>query len=112
PLEPEQWQFDEIVWPALAARIPAFEAIKQVSAWAGYYEYNTVDQNGIVGRHPALENLYLANGFSGHGIQQSPATGRAVAELIAHGRYVTLDLTPLGVERLLRNEPLRELAIV
>lgn len=112
-LEPEHWQFEEIVWPALAARIPAFEAIKQVNAWAGYYEYNTVDQNGIVGRHPALANLVFANGFSGHGIQQSPAVGRAVAELIAHGRYMSLDLSPLGVERLLAGgTPLRELAIV
>jgi glycine/D-amino acid oxidase-like deaminating enzyme len=112
PLEPEPWLFDDIVWPALATRVPAFEAIKQVSAWAGYYEYNTVDQNGLVGHHPAVANLVFANGFSGHGIQQSPAVGRAVAELIAHGRYVSLDLAPLGVERLAANRPLRELAIV
>ena len=100
------------MWPALAARIPAFEAVKQVSAWAGYYEYNTLDQNGIVGRHPSLANLLVATGFSGHGIQQSPAVGRAVAELVTHGRYTTLDLAPLGVERLLANQPLRELAVV
>jgi glycine/D-amino acid oxidase-like deaminating enzyme len=112
PLEPEQWLFDDIVWPALASRVPAFEAVKQVSAWAGYYEYNTLDQNGIVGRHPAIANLVFANGFSGHGIQQSPAVGRAVAELIAHGRYTSLDLAPLGVERLVTGTPLRELAIV
>ncbi len=112
PLEPEDWLFEDIVWPALAARVPAFEAIKQVSAWAGYYEYNTLDQNGLVGRHPAVANLFFANGFSGHGIQQSPAVGRAVAELIAHGRYRSLDLTPLGVERVIANAPLRELAIV
>ncbi|MBI3514550.1 MAG: FAD-binding oxidoreductase [Proteobacteria bacterium] len=112
PLEVVHDEFDDIVWPALARRVPAFEAIKRVSAWAGYYEYNTVDQNGIVGRHPDIANLVLANGFSGHGIQQSPAVGRAVAELVAHGRYVSLDLTPLCVERLLAGQPLRERAIV
>jgi len=81
-------------------------------AWAGYYEHNTLDQNGIVGRHPALDNLIVANGFSGHGIQQSPAVGRAVAELIVHGAYRSLDLTPLGVARILANAPLRELNVV
>jgi glycine/D-amino acid oxidase-like deaminating enzyme len=112
PLEVQYPEFDEIVWPALAARVPAFEAVKLVSAWAGYYEYNTLDQNGIVGRHPVIRNLVFANGFSGHGIQQSPAVGRAVAELIAHGRYLSLDLTPLGYERIVAGQPLRELAIV
>lgn len=112
PLEVDHRQFDDVVWPALAARVPAFEAVKQVSAWAGYYEMNTVDQNGIVGRHPRVGNLIFANGFSGHGIQQAPAVGRAVAELIAHGSYRSLDLAPLGFERLAANAPLRELAIV
>ena len=112
PLDVVHQEFEDIVWPALARRVPAFAAVKVVSAWAGYYEYNTVDQNGIVGPHPAVANLILANGFSGHGIQQSPAVGRAVAERIAHGRYVSLDLAPLGVERLLAQQPLRERAIV
>jgi len=112
PLEVQHAEFDDVVWPALAARVPAFEAVKPVSAWAGYYEYNTLDQNGIVGRHPRLTNLIFANGFSGHGIQQSPAVGRAVAELIVHGRYMSLDLAPLGFERIAANVPLTELAIV
>ena len=112
PLEPDEALFDAVVWPALAARVPAFEAIKLQRAWAGYYEYNTLDQNGIVGRHPALANFLLANGFSGHGIQQAPAVGRALAELIVHARYVSLDLTPLGIERVLAGAPLREHAIV
>ena len=112
PLEVQHAEFDEVVWPALAARVPAFEAVKPVSAWAGYYEMNTLDQNGVVGRHPRIRNLIFANGFSGHGIQQSPAVGRAVAELIAHGRYRSLDLAPLGFERIVANAPLRELAIV
>lgn len=112
PLEPDWPLFDDVVWPALAARVPAFETIKLQRAWAGYYEHNTLDQNGIVGRHPEIANLLFANGFSGHGIQQSPAVGRAVAELIVHDRYRTLDLTPLGFERIAAGKPLREHAIV
>ena len=112
PLEPDWPLFDDVVWPALAARVPAFEAIKLQRAWAGYYEHNTLDQNGIVGRHPDIANLLFANGFSGHGIQQSPGVGRAVAELIVDQRYRTLDLTPLGFERIRAGAPLRERAIV
>jgi glycine/D-amino acid oxidase-like deaminating enzyme len=92
--------------------VPAFEALRQTSAWARYYELNTFDQNGIVGAHPAWRNFVLANGFSGHGIQQSPAVGRGVAELVAHGGYRTLDLTPLAFERIVADRPLVELAVV
>ncbi len=111
-LELDYRLFEETVWPALAHRVPAFEAIKLVSAWAGTYDYNTLDQNAILGPHPELRNFYLASGFSGHGLQQSPATGRALAELIAYGRYRTLDLSRFSIERVLRNEPLRELNVV
>jgi FAD-dependent oxidoreductase domain-containing protein 1 len=83
-----------------------------VNSWAGYYEYNTFDQNGIVGRHPAIESLIFATGFSGHGIQQSPAVGRAVAELIVHGSYRTIDLSPFGYERISAGRPIRELNVV
>ena len=112
PLEVQHQEWDEIVWPALAARVPAFEAAKVVNSWAGYYEYNTFDQNGIVGRHPKIESVIFATGFSGHGIQQSPAVGRAVAELILHGSYRTLDLLPFGYERISAGRPIRELNVV
>lgn len=112
PLEVQHQEWDDIVWPALAHRLPAFAAAKVVNAWAGYYEYNTFDQNGIVGRHPAIESLLFATGFSGHGIQQSPAVGRAVAELIVQGSYRTLDLSPFGYERISAGRPIRELAVV
>jgi FAD-dependent oxidoreductase domain-containing protein 1 len=112
PLDVQHQEWDDMVWPTLAARVPAFEAAKVVNAWAGYYEYNTFDQNGIVGRHPEIDSLIFATGFSGHGIQQSPAVGRAVAELIVHGSYRTLDLSPFGYERISAGRPIRELNVV
>ncbi|MBS0335591.1 MAG: FAD-binding oxidoreductase [Proteobacteria bacterium] len=112
PLEPDHALFEEEIWPVLAARVPAFEALRQTSAWAGYYEYNTFDCNGIVGSHPEVRNFVFANGFSGHGLQQSPAVGRGVAELIVHGGYRTLDLSPLAFERIAANRPLLERNVV
>jgi FAD-dependent oxidoreductase domain-containing protein 1 len=112
PLEPELELFEHALWPALAARIPAFEASRLVRAWAGYYEYNTFDQNGILGLHPSLDNLIFMNGFSGHGVQQAPVVARGIAELILTGRYATLDLSDLGIGRLLDGRPLRELNVI
>jgi len=112
PLEPEHAAFEEHVWPTLAERIPAFEALRLHSAWAGYYEMNRFDHNAIVGRHPACDNLYFANGFSGHGLQQCPAIGRGLAELILTGRWQTLDLEPLAFQRLLDHRPLLERNVI
>jgi FAD-dependent oxidoreductase domain-containing protein 1 len=112
PLEVQHQEWEEMVWPVLAGRVPAFEAAKVVNSWAGYYEYNTFDQNGIVGRHPETDSIVFATGFSGHGIQQSPAVGRAVAELIVHGDYRTLNLSPFGYERISAGRPVRELNVV
>ena len=110
--EPDHAAFEAFVWPTLAARIPAFEALRLHRAWAGYYEMNGFDHNAIVGPHPACDNLIFANGFSGHGLQQSPAVGRGVAEWIAHGGYRTLDLSPLGWARVLENRPLQEQCVI
>ena len=104
--------WEEIVWPTLAERIPAFEAVKLQRAWAGHYDYNTLDQNGIIGPHPDVPNLIFANGFSGHGIQQAPATGRAIAELIVDGRFTTIDLARFGYARIREGKPLTELNVV
>ena len=104
--------FENLVWPALAHRVPAFDEIRLLDAWAGHYEVNTLDHNAIVGPHSRLSNFILANGFSGHGLQQAPAVGRGLAEWIATGRYLTLDLSPLGYERIERNEPILELSVI
>jgi FAD-dependent oxidoreductase domain-containing protein 1 len=112
PLTVEEEMFNERVWPVLAERVPAFEALRIQSSWAGYYELCLFDHNGIVGRHPAVPNAVFAAGFSGHGMQGSPATGRGVSELIADGAYTTLDLSPLGWQRLIENQPLWERNIV
>lgn len=110
--EPRYEEFEEIVWPALAGRSPAFEAIKVVNQWAGHYDFNTLDHNLVVGRHPVVRNFIFANGFSGHGLQQGPATGRGVSELIAYGEYRTLDLTEVGYERVFENRPFLEKAVI
>jgi glycine/D-amino acid oxidase-like deaminating enzyme len=112
PLEPETATFESTFWPALAHRIPAFEAVKVVRAWAGYYEMNTFDHNGLVGLHPLADNFYLMNGFSGHGLQQAPAVGRALAEWIVSGAYRSVDLTALSPQRLTSGVRLTELAII
>jgi glycine/D-amino acid oxidase-like deaminating enzyme len=104
--------FDEWLWPRLAERVPQFDALRVTGSWAGYYEYNTFDQNGLVGRLPGADNVFVAAGFSGHGLQQAPAVGCGMAELIATGAYVSLDLSPLHVERLSDNAPLLERNII
>jgi len=104
--------WDDVLWPALAARVPGFEAARMLSAWAGHYDVNIFDHNVILGAHPEVDNLLFANGFSGHGLQQSPAIGRALSELVTFGGYRTLDLSAFGWTRVLERRPLRELNVV
>ena len=112
PLEPEYDAFESQLWPALAARVPAFEAARLERAWAGYYEMNVFDHNGIVGLHPLIPNLGFLNGFSGHGMQQGPIVGRGMAELLLHGHFSSVDLSPLSFERLSGGQPLLELNVI
>jgi len=104
--------FEEVLWPILAARVPGFEALRLQRSWAGHYDMNLLDHNAIVGAHPDVDNFLFANGFSGHGLQQSPAIGRALSELVTFGEFRTLQLGALGWARVIEGRPLREINVV
>jgi FAD-dependent oxidoreductase domain-containing protein 1 len=111
--EVEPHYFEEVVWPACAARIPAFEKLRLRREWAGLYDECELDGNMILGNWPGkLDNFYVACGFSGHGLMHAPAVGRALAELILKGRYETLDLARMGYQRVLDNAPYAETGIL
>ncbi|XP_014398897.1 PREDICTED: FAD-dependent oxidoreductase domain-containing protein 1 isoform X2 [Myotis brandtii] len=111
-LEVDHDFFQDKVWPHLAHRVPAFQSLKVRSAWAGYYDYNTFDQNGVVGPHPLVVNMYFATGFSGHGLQQAPAVGRAVAEMVLEGQFQTINLSSLLFSRFYLGEKVEERNII
>ncbi len=104
--------FEDRIWPALAHRVPAFAAIKPLRAWAGLYDFNTLDQNAILGPHPEIDNLHFANGFSGHGIQQVPAVGRVTAERILYGEARTVDVSCFGYERFVAGRLVKEVNVI
>jgi len=104
------WQ--EHMWPIIASRIPQFEAIKVTSEWGGHYAYNTFDHNAIMGPHTEVSNFFFLNGFSGHGLQQSPAMGRGTEEMLTYGEYRSLDMSPFNYERIINNNPIIEKAII
>jgi FAD-dependent oxidoreductase domain-containing protein 1 len=105
--------FQEVVWPACASRVPAFEALKLRREWAGLYDENELDGNMILGPVPGgPENFHLACGFSGHGLMHAPAVGRALAELIVKGRFETIDLSRMGYQRVIDRAPYREKGIL
>ncbi|MGJ8623180.1 MAG: NAD(P)/FAD-dependent oxidoreductase [Yoonia sp.] len=109
---PDHDIWENKVWPAIAHRIPQFEAIRLRNSWVGHYAYNTLDQNAILGPHSEVENFIFVNGFSGHGFQQSPAMGRGTAEWITYGGYRSLDLTPFHYDRIVRGEKFVEKAVI
>ncbi len=109
-MDHDRWQ--DHVWPTIAARIPQFQAIRVVNEWAGHYAFNTLDQNAILGPHHEIGNFIFQNGFSGHGLQQSPAMGRGVSELITYGEYRSLDLSPFSWDRIVENRPIVETAVI
>lgn len=110
--DPDLDLFEEVIWPQLYARAPGFDAVKVVRHWVGQYDYNVLDQNAILGPHPDVANLHLMSGFSGHGLQQAPAVGRGVAEMILTGAWQSLDLSDLSVGRVLAGRPFLERAVV
>lgn len=106
--EPHHGLLEDPYWPALAARIPAMAELRLDRSWAGHYEVNALDHNGVVGFHDEIANLILCTGFSGHGVMHAPAAGRGVAELVTQGRFTSLDLSPIGYHRIRAGQPLQE----
>ena len=104
-------RFMEILWPELAEFVPAWDRLKLVRGWAGLYDVNTLDGNAILGEWPEIKGLYLATGFSGHGLQQGPGVGRYLSELILE-RPVSLDLSIFTPQRILDKRALSENGIV
>jgi FAD-dependent oxidoreductase domain-containing protein 1 len=100
--------FESRIWPALAHRIPGFERLRLLRAWAGLYEYNLFDHSALLGRHPEVANLVLATGFSGHGMMHAPAAGAGIAELIAHGAARSVDIAPFGFDRIAAGRKIEE----
>lgn len=111
-MTPDHGLWEDVVWPALAARSRHFEALKLAGFWAGHYDMNVVDANAIVGPHPDVANFLFANGFSGHGLQQAAGVGRGLAEWIVLGRWASLDLGALGFARLAAAAAPREVAVI
>jgi glycine/D-amino acid oxidase-like deaminating enzyme len=107
----DQKRFTDLLWPELAEFVPAFDTLKVMRGWAGLYAVNTLDSNAILGEWPDLKGFYLANGFSGHGLQQGPAVGRYISELILEVKPA-LDLSIFSPRRILENKPLSEGGIV
>jgi glycine/D-amino acid oxidase-like deaminating enzyme len=104
--------FNEAIWPLIAHRVPLFDQLKLMSGWAGLYEINQWDSNGIIGKHPEISGFFMAVGFSGHGFQQAPAVGKALSELIRLGRYETVDMSPLSFGRIQKGEKVLEEEVV
>ena len=108
----DQSLWENHVWPVIATRIPQLESVKLTNEWGGHYSMNTFDHNAIMGPHNVVENFVFLNGFSGHGLQQSPAMGRGTAEYLTYGEYRSLDMTPFNYERIPNNNPIIEKAII
>lgn len=103
--------FNDMVLPCLSRRVPSFKDVKLTGSWSGDYDYNNFDGNGIVGPHPYFINMYLATGFSDKGIQQAPAVGRAVSEMILDGGFKTIDLTRLSFNRFIVDKPMFDVRV-
>lgn len=116
-VEPDDFAMDHSlwehhIWPAIATRVPQFEAIKVQREWVGHYAYNTFDHNAILGAHHEVTNFHFLNGFSGHGLQQSPAMGRGTAEIMVHGAYKTLDMSQFHFDRIPAGRKIIEKAVI
>jgi len=105
--------FVEKILTHAASRVPvlAEAEVNPRRAWAGLYEM-TPDHHAIIGPAPNVEGLYFVNGFSGHGVMHSPASGRITADLILQGHSDLIDTTQLSVERFEQGKLLEETAVL
>jgi glycine/D-amino acid oxidase-like deaminating enzyme len=108
----ERTLFHDEIWPELAHRIPLFDRLRLQGGWAGLYAENRLDHNAILGEHPEIKGFYMAVGFSGHGLMQAPAVGKALSEAIRLGRYETVDVNCLGMDRFERGQLVIEEAVI
>lgn len=104
--------WNEKLKPVIEHRLPAVGKPEVIEKWVGHYDFNVFDHNAIIGPHSTIKNFLFCCGFSGHGSQQAPACGRAVSELITYGTFKTLDLSPLFYDRIAKNQPLVERAVI
>ena len=114
PLDPESSFNLNVDYEAMAEavgdaiyRVPALEEARIARGWGGLYEISP-DNHAILERVPEVEGFVLANGFSGHGFQHSPAVGKVIAELIVDGEAKTIDISPISIERFSRGELIQE----
>lgn len=105
----ERWPAEFL--PALINRVPAFEGLHDVEGWSGLYEM-TPDHNPVLGEHPSLRGLIFANGFSGHGLMMSPATGKIVSELVRTGHSTTFDVSIFAPDRFERGALVHDAATI
>lgn len=112
-LDPHPTRFEDEVWPMIAHRVPPLETLKLQRTWVGHYARNSLDLNAIVGRwEGGADNVYMACGYSGHGIMHAPASGLALAELMLDRELSTLDIVAFGYGRVAAGKPYREQGII
>ncbi len=113
---PDPKYYEEEMNYYMAARIPGMEYCRIISSqsmWGGLYEHNTKDKNGIIGFHSNLKNLFIATGFSGHGVMEAPGVGISVAEKILKGEYKTIKgVEDLKFERFKNNQLIKETIVI
>ncbi len=115
-VEPDTHYYEELMNYYMTARIPGMEycrIVSKASMWGGLYAHNTKDKNAIIGFHPDIESLFLATGFSGHGVMEAPAVGLSVAEFILNKQYITIpDVHDLRFERIRDNKLIKETIVI
>ena len=103
----DEIRFNQQLWPELVQFVPTFDRLKLLRGWSGLYAENSFDGNALLGEWPGLEGFFLVNGFSGHGMQQAPAIGRYISEILLH-KSPCLDLSIFSPKRLFTQQSIIE----